>query len=659
VIECFQLGVNFRQPSEEPMVHAILLCFAMLGDGGKPAETTPADRAAYEAAQAKAGKNAAAHVQLALWCEAHRLTAERITHLTEAVSLDPSNLLARGLLGLVAFQGKWTKPDQVRQEIQSDPKLQALRREYLARRVHTPQKPDAQLRLAAWCQENGLSEEAMVHYYGVTRLDPSRDIAWIKLGYKKHKDRWVKPDDLAAQKLEAELQKRADSQWKLRLEKLREAMESTNETRRLKAERELYKITDPRAVPMIWKLFGNGSEKTQLLAVELLAQIEGPTASFWLAVLAVDKPSSEVRSRAARALAHRDPRDVIGWLITLIHKPFKYELKPASGAPGSTATLMIDGERLDLRRLYRFPDMDIRLAPAISYVAGFGGLSGAADASTLVALGRLGAGLAAQSGAMISAATELNQQRSQDMQQTLENDIRSIEETNAQINQTNDRSLPLLETLTSQKFGVDPPEWRKWWTDQLGYVYDPKYDEKSTSTSQTVEEPDLQLTVPSTVVVPHTACFAAGTSVQTIAGPRRIETIEVGDRVLSQHPSTGELSYRPVLATHRNGPAATLRIAIDGETLVATGIHRFWKAGTGWTMARDLLPGDRLRMFGGTSQIQSIEPGANQTVYNLDVAENRNFLVGSAGLLVHDFSFVQPVSEPFDRQTNPVPAAHK
>jgi hypothetical protein len=111
--------------------------------------------------------------------------------------------------------------------------------------------------------------------------------------------------------------------------------------------------------------------------------------------------------------------------------------------------------------------------------------------------------------------------------------------------------------------------------------------------------------------------------------------------------------------THRNRPAATVRISINGETIVATGIHRFWKAGTGWTMARDLQPGDRLRMIGGSGSIQSIEPGATQTVYNLDVAENRNFLVGSAGLLVHDFSFVQPVSEPFDRQTNTVPAAHK
>src|SRR5262249_24592742 len=154
-----------------------------------------------------------------------------------------------------------------------------------------------------------------------------RDIAWIRLGFKKYKDRFIKPDDLAAQKLESERQKRADTMWKPRLEKLREAMESNVETRRLKAERELYQITDTRAVPMIWKTFANGSESMQLLAVELLAQIDGPTASFCLVALALEKPSPEVRARAGRALVHRDPRDVIGLLISLIHKPLRYEVK--------------------------------------------------------------------------------------------------------------------------------------------------------------------------------------------------------------------------------------------------------------------------------------------------------------------------------------------
>jgi hypothetical protein len=64
-------------------------------------------------------------------------------------------------------------------------------------------------------------------------------------------------------------------------------------------------------------------------------------------------------------------------------------------------------------------------------------------------------------------------------------------------------------------------------------------------------------------------------------------------------------------------------------------------------------------MIGGITTIRSIEPGPTQKVYNLTVADNRDFLVGSSGLLVHDYSFVLPVLEPFDRLTNPAPAAPK
>jgi hypothetical protein len=105
------------------MFHAILICLAIGGDGDKTVATSGSDRVAYEAAAEKAGKNSGAHVRLALWCEAHGLAAERVKHLNLAITLDQGNLLARGLLGQVAFDGKWGKPEQVRKETQNDPKL--------------------------------------------------------------------------------------------------------------------------------------------------------------------------------------------------------------------------------------------------------------------------------------------------------------------------------------------------------------------------------------------------------------------------------------------------------------------------------------------------------------------------------------------------------
>ena len=78
----------------------------------------PSKLGEYKAAAAEAGHDPNAHVRLALWCEAHGLTAERLKHLSLAVLYDPSNALARGLMGLVAYHGKWDRPDVVGQ---SDP----------------------------------------------------------------------------------------------------------------------------------------------------------------------------------------------------------------------------------------------------------------------------------------------------------------------------------------------------------------------------------------------------------------------------------------------------------------------------------------------------------------------------------------------------------
>jgi hypothetical protein len=152
-----------------------------------------------------------------------------------------------------------------------------------------------------------------------------------------------------------------------------------------------------------------------------------------------------------------------------------------------------------------------------------------------------------------------------------------------------------------------------------------------------------------TPAVHTSSCFAAGTPVVTTDGTRAIEDLLIGDQVLTQNTTTGALSFQPVLAIHHNPPSGTLKLGISGETLVATGIHRFWKAGAGWTMARDLKPGDIIRTVGGSARLESVDTDAIQPVFNLDVAQNRNFFVGKHRCLVYDFSIVQPVAAPFDR----------
>ncbi len=106
------------------MISTLLLSVALLGADEPPAAAKVADTPAlelYREATANAGKNADAHVRLALWCEAHGLTAERLKHLSLAVLCEPTNALARGLMGLVDYRGRWVPPDKAAEQIQDDP----------------------------------------------------------------------------------------------------------------------------------------------------------------------------------------------------------------------------------------------------------------------------------------------------------------------------------------------------------------------------------------------------------------------------------------------------------------------------------------------------------------------------------------------------------
>ena len=202
--------------------------------------------------------------------------------------------------------------------------------------------------------------------------------------------------------------------------------------------------------------------------------------------------------------------------------------------------------------------------------------------------------------------------------------------------------------ITGQDLGAEPEKWKTWWTDQLGYVYQSNIPETKPTLTDTVIA-----TTPFTVGTSHTACFAAGTLVATMDGPRAIESIQVGDRVLAQDTTTG-LARLP--AGRRRAPQSALADVPDRHRRRDDRRHRHPPLLEG---RQGLDHGPRPQAGRSPAghrrrrpEVRSIEPDATQPVYNLDVAENRDFFVGSKGLLVHDFSFVQPVMSPFDRSSS-------
>ncbi len=193
------------------MIRALFLGCVLASLG---ADTPPDELEFYESAREAAGSDPDAHVRLALWCEARDLRGLRARHLRTALELKPDHPVARGLLGQMDDEGEWRSAAEAieRARSQAD-RVEALAR-YDTRREQISDTAMAHWRLAEWCEQAGLKGESEAHLHAVVLLDPTREEAWKKLGYRKQGGRWVNPERLAAEKAEAETRRKAEAHWR-------------------------------------------------------------------------------------------------------------------------------------------------------------------------------------------------------------------------------------------------------------------------------------------------------------------------------------------------------------------------------------------------------------------------------------------------------------
>jgi hypothetical protein len=387
-------------------------------------------------------------------------------------------------------------------------------------------------------------------------------------------------------------------------------------------------------VPSIWTTFARGTPDHQAVALMLLGQIDSPNATHAMALLAVRSRSAETRAKVVEKLKDRDFRDVASFLVTLLRDRilapdlapdpilYRFQLLPVGATGiGSPGVLFISGPRYNVFRTYTVDESyPMTFMQAASQTETYQRRVAVQHREQLIELGMLVDQILGESLADLTLAADHDRQ----------------------VDRLNGRIIQTLSDATGLKLGQDPEAWRKWWIEERGYAYETP-----------TPKPTIDLTVTSAAPTYymenfHYSCFAAGTPVHTITGQRPIESLAIGDQVLTQDPRSGALSYQPVLAAVHNKPDAVWKINLGRESILATGIHRFWKAGQGWVMARDLKAGDRLRALGGVAEVASVEKDSVQPVFNLEVIKAESFFVGKSGMLVHDNSPVHRVSQPFD-----------
>lgn len=362
-----------------------------------------------------------------------------------------------------------------------------------------------------------------------------------------------------------------------------------SEKGRAKARERCLAIDDPAAIPSVESVLAVSSEQEALLAVEIMGNITDHEASLPLARQATSSPWEAVRSAAAAELKYRPMETYVPTVLAVMYTPFESRDEFQSRPDGSLLhrqVLSREGQTVKQERVFE-TTYNVPIARA----------KPTAEAS------------------------------SRDRQN-------SVTETNIRSEEVNQRISFALNLATGQQLSSRPEEWWKWWD---------QYNETR------AEEKTLQQTYSQETYGPpppprHYSCFAAGTPVWTIEGPKPIERLRTGDLVLSQDPESGQLAYKPVLRTTVGPPLELVKVLAAGEPFDCTGGHLFWVSGKGWVRAREVRAGDVFHGATATAVAGSVETGPTQRAFNLEVADFNTYFAGRRKILVHDVTPRRPTT---------------
>jgi hypothetical protein len=545
--------------------------------------------------------------------------------------------------GHVQYRNKWVKHDELPDLIAEDRRLV----EYRHRRGKAANTVDGQLVLAKWCVEHKLTELARAHLTALLEISPDHAEARGLLGHRRVDGAWLSEQETREAHVRAQQTAVALGSWRPELEQIRQKLEHRSERQRELATERLLAIDEVAAIPAMEVVLSTYSEEAALLVVRVLDKIDLPEAAGALARQAVFSKWERVREAAAEGLKSREPAAFVPMLLSATSVPIQSRAGLYRAPSG----------RLTYRHmLYREGQEEAQLAVF--------------ETEYPLAL------LSAFDPASWNARREeLDRARFADASMKAQALQMSVAQRNAFIEALNERICSVLAKATGEKLTASPELWWKWWNDYnevytvgqkpLERVYsrdvvrfDDPYADVPVDVPVGTDEPKPQPIDPASSRVqfrqgvgrtvhgrrtpPLGDCLLAGTRVWTASGPTRIEEIQVGDLVLSQHPETGELAYKPVLKTTVRPPERLVKVVFGDKALQSSGGHPFWIVGRGWVKVRDIEPGSRLHVVEGTTDVVSVHATGREQTHNVIVADFHTYFVTEAKILTHDNTIREP-----------------
>jgi len=565
-------------------------------------------------------------IREALNREIYGMHGQRQQLLARALELVPNHAAPLWHTGHVRVGNQWFKVDEFR-ETQGQKRRREL---YERQRAKTPETADGQLTLANWCADHKMRPQEVAHLYRVIQIAPNHPGARTRLGFQRVGARWVKRQDIWQGARDAKSVAQAVKKWQPTFEKICKGLRQDNPRQRAAAEERLLSVLTDDAIPALEAILATRSEPCAMVAVKAMGTMTGHEAAGALVRQAVFSFWSSVRGEAARQLSLR-PRDhYVPVLLDELSTPVESRIQ----------TALVDGRILyrhafvretQERKQVNVLDTAFERRPSLALTDNPGGF--------------VGAGAAQQ--AISTAGADTTARAVADLQEMASTREWTRLRQNALIHQMNERLCHVLSVATGEDLPPSPEVWWEWWNE----VNEITFPDEKPSDTQYNREVLVYEDITPVIAGPETSgegsggsrapceCFVAGTPVWTIDGLVDIDKIQVGDLVLSQHPDTGELAYKPVLRTTVRPAEPLVKIRLctpDGKTLEGSGGHPLWVSGEGWVLLRKLQSGTVLHGVGGPVVISEVEEGSVQETFNLIVDGFHTYVVGGQKILCHD-----------------------
>lgn len=137
----------------------------------------------------------------------------------------------------------------------------------------------------------------------------------------------------------------------------------------------------------------------------------------------------------------------------------------------------------------------------------------------------------------------------------------------------------------------------------------------------------------------YQACFDGDTPVAIENGFKRIDEIQVGDKVWSYNVETSEKALKEITQVLVKESYEILHLETTEGGIDATANHPFYVTGKGWVAAGDLVVGDKIHTIDGETgtvtglKLETLDKPIS--VYNLEIEDFQSYFVGN-GVLVHN-----------------------